>query len=74
MLNSAGLTASMRKGLWAEAANTAVLWDNATVHKINNKPPYTKFYNKDAEYVENLHAFGELGIVLDPTKKDIKAT
>ena len=73
MLNYAGITPSMRKGLWAEAANTAVMWDNASVHKVNDKPPFTKFYNKNADYVDNLHAFGELGTVLDPKKKDIKA-
>ena len=69
MLNYAGLPTSMRKGLWAEAANCAVLWDNASVHKQDDKPPYFKFYNKDAPYVQNMHPFGDMGTVLDPKKK-----
>ena len=72
-MNYAGLPTSMRKGLWAEAANSAVMWDNATVHKSGEKPPFTQFYNKDPDYVKTLHPFGEMVIALDPTKKGIKA-
>ena len=73
MLNQAGLPKGIRKGIWAEAAYTATLWENALVHDKGIKPAYTQFHQVDAPYVKNLHPFGAMGTVLDPTKKDIKA-
>ena len=73
MLNQAGIPEGMRQRTWAEAANTAVLWANAIITKAGTKPPYTLFHNKDADYVHNLHTFGEMGTSLDPTKKNVKA-
>ena len=63
MLNQAGIPEGMRQRTWAEAANTAVLWANAFVTKAGTKPPYTLFHNKDADYVHNLHTFGEMVLV-----------
>ena len=47
--------------------------DNAMVHSHSDKTAYHKFHNVDAPYVTNLHPFGEMATVLDPTKHKLKA-
>ena len=44
ILNKAGFTRRMRKGLWAEAARVATLLDSITVKPGETKCPYEKFF------------------------------
>ena len=73
MLNEANLPQHMRIGVWAEAANMALLWENAMVHSKGQLPSYTKLYGKDPPYIHNLLPFGEMGISVNPKFKVIKA-
>jgi hypothetical protein len=65
MLNQAGVTETLRHGLWAEAAATATLIENAVVTKQRNKSPHEEFYGVEPKYVRNLRTFGEVGVVLN---------
>jgi len=71
MVNEAGLPGYLRTGVWAEAANMGVLWENAIVHDKGQLPAFTQFYGTDPKYVNNLHPFGKMGISVDPKFKQI---
>ena len=71
-LNQANLPEGLKNYLWAEAANTATLWDNAMVKVTGDLPAYTKFWGKDPTYINNMHPFGEMGVAVKPEIKIIK--
>jgi hypothetical protein len=53
----------LRTKLWAEAASMMTLMENITVKKRGEKPPYTKFFDKDCKIVPYLRRFGEMAII-----------
>ena len=57
---------ALRKSLWAEAGNTAINLMNIQVSQKTEKTPYEKFSGQQElpRYVNNLHSFGEVGIIL----------
>ena len=61
--NAAGLTPTLRNGLWTECANTATLMDNLTLTQGRNQPPYVMYHGCNPSLVNHLHSFGEQGIV-----------
>ena len=63
MLNDANLPSGMRKGLWTEAANTAVHISNIVKTKYQDVTPYEAFYKKKPRHVNYLKQFGEMGVV-----------
>jgi hypothetical protein len=69
MLNQAQLPDELRKSLWAEAAHQATDSINVMYTSTNHKPPYTKFYEKDATYFPHLRRFGEVTGVANMHKK-----
>jgi hypothetical protein len=72
MMNHASLTATLRHGLWAEAAATATLIENTIVTKDKLTAPYVRFFGKEPEYVRNLRTFGEIGVVLNHAQQKIR--
>src|SRR5210317_184296 len=72
MLNAANFTPAWRKGVWPEAASTATNIDNALVHKEGEAPPHVKLFGREPKFIEHLRTFGEVAIVLDPTKHKIR--
>ena len=72
MLNAACLTKALRHGLWAEAARTATLLENATVSTHETTTAYYKIHNKHPNFVKHLRTFGEVAIVRDHATSKIK--
>jgi hypothetical protein len=68
MLNGAKFTWTLRRGLWAECARTATLYENMIVSANKPTPSYNQLYGKEAPYARNLRTFGEVGIVSDYEK------
>ena len=66
MLTGAGINGALRKLLWAEAGNTAINLMNIQVPKKTEKTPHEKFSDQKElpRYANNLHSFGEVGIIL----------
>ena len=66
MLTGAGIEGALRKSLWAEAGNTAINLINIQVSHKTEKTPYEKFSGQQElpRYINNLHSFGEVGIIL----------
>ena len=66
MLTGAGINGALRKLLWAEAGNTAINLMNIQVPKKTEKTPHEKFSDQKElpRYANNLHSFGEIGIIL----------
>ena len=62
-MNGARLTKHLRNGLWAEAAKTATDLENVIVTRNRPKAAYNAFYGKNMPGLENIHNFGEVGIV-----------
>jgi hypothetical protein len=65
--NGAKLNGPLRKGVWAECANTATVNDNLSVSKIDEKQPYERFYQRPSKLVWNIRTFGEMAVA---TKKN----
>ena len=61
--NAAGLTPTLRNGLWTKCANTATLMDNLTLTQGRNQPPYVMYHGCNPPLVNHLRSFGEQGIV-----------
>ena len=61
--NAAGLTSTLRNGLWTECANTATMMDNLTLTQGRNQPPYVMYYGSNPILLNHLRSFGEQGIV-----------
>ena len=61
VLNDAGMTKNMRKGLWTEAAAAVTFVHNLTVK--NKCTPYQKFFKTRPDQRIVLRKFGELGSV-----------
>ena len=51
MLNEDNLPQDMRIGVWAKAANMAVVWENPIMLVNGHLPSYTQFYGKEPKYI-----------------------
>ena len=63
MLIQAGINSKEKGGFWCEVISTATNLDNIMVRPDRTKPPYTLFYNKDAQFMKNLRSFREMAVV-----------
>jgi hypothetical protein len=63
MLNAAHLTPELRRGLWAECANTATYLDNFDCDNEKGEPRYKLFHGNDDRRFKYLRKFGEMAIV-----------
>ena len=70
MLNDAKLMPSLRKKLWAEAANTATLLKNHVMQKSQDTSAFSQFCWKGEKIIlsTSLHKFGEICICTDNSK------
>ena len=69
MMNGAGLTGSLRNGLWAEGAVTATLLENLLVYDSETKKSsWEKFFGTVPKHVNELRIFGEMAILLQKKK------
>ena len=61
MFNAAGLTGTLRQGLWAECARTATYLENILVYdKISS---FEKFYGFCPKWTSTMRVFGEIAIL-----------
>ena len=63
LLNEAGFNCAMQKGLWAEAARIATLFDSITVKPRETKCPHKLVFGNAPKWAQFLCTFGEIGIV-----------
>jgi transposase InsO family protein len=54
LLNSAKLTETLRKGLWAQCAELTSRLENIIVDKAIDKSAAEKFYGKNPHWIKNL--------------------
>ena len=68
MLKSSKLTSYLQSGLWAEAANIAMLLKNSLITPIRTLSPFQQFFGKEKKNVlTSMQKFGEMCIA---TNKD----
>ena len=65
MMNFAGFTTEKHKQFWCEAANTAMMLDNISVHEQDRVPLHKMFYDQDVKYAKHLQTFGEMCVTAD---------
>jgi len=63
MMNAAGFDKNKRDKYWTEAALTLTLLENVIVKKGETETPHKKFHGSDPRYTNNLHCFGEIGVI-----------
>ena len=63
MLIQAGIDAKGKGEFWCEVISTATELDNIMVRPERAKPPHTLFYGKDAKYIKDMIAFGEMAVI-----------
>lgn len=68
MLNSAQFNYHLRKLLWAQCASLATMLDVTLVSKSTNKSPHELWHGYQPTWINDLHVFGEIGIIYDSTK------
>ena len=59
MLIQAGIDSKGKGEFWCKVISTATNLDSIMVRPDRTKPPYTLFYNKDANVMKHLRTFGE---------------
>ena len=64
-LNQSGIEEHMIKRLWAECASTVTKLDNITTHGDKQTIPYEIYHKNKPLFLENMHEFGEIGIIKD---------
>jgi hypothetical protein len=73
MLNAAKLPWSLRTKLWAQCANLATDLENIITIQGYSTTPYEQLYGiKHPDWVNNLHAFGEIAVVHDGANSKFK--
>ena len=72
MMYSAGIGKEMRKKLWAECAQTAILIDNLLIYN-GNKSFYDRLGTEQPRFILNMRQFGEVGIVLNQKIRNISS-
>ena len=68
MLNAAKFNWATRHRMWAYSANHATDLDNIIVQPGRHATAYELFYEKNPEWMDTLHKFGEIAIVRDPVR------
>jgi hypothetical protein len=71
MLNAANLSSTLRRGLWAEAAQTATDIENSLVSANKDTPAHTRFYNQSPP-ITYFHPFGESTVVKKNASRKIR--
>jgi hypothetical protein len=64
-MNSAQLPWILRNKLWAQIAKLITQLQNILISKGGGDSPYTMLHDKQPDWLNNLHKFGELAIVHD---------
>jgi hypothetical protein len=72
MLNAAQLSAEHRSGLWAKAAQTATDIENSLVSVNQPIPSYKMLYSKEPPSIKTMHAFGEIALLENNSKRKIR--
>ena len=73
MLIQAGIDSKGKAEFWCEVISTATKLDNIMVRPERTKPPYTLFYNKDANFVRHLRTSGEMSVVAIHERKKMRS-
>jgi hypothetical protein len=72
MLNAVQFTPDHRSGLWAGAAQTATDIENSLVSVNKPTPSYTLLYLQDPPSIKSMHAFGEIAVIENNSKRKIR--
>jgi Reverse transcriptase (RNA-dependent DNA polymerase) len=68
VLNGAKLTPYFRGKFWAQCANHITKLENIISKQNDAKSAHIMFYGKNPNWIENLHIFGEIGIINNGNK------
>jgi hypothetical protein len=71
-MDSAGLPDKLRKGLWAECACTATMFENMLVTPTKQVSSFAQLYNKEPSYACSLKPFGDIGAMANHANKKIR--
>jgi hypothetical protein len=72
-MNSAQLPWTLQNKLWAQCAKLITQLQNILISKERGDSPYTMLHDKQPDWLNNLHKFGELAIVHDGANANIRA-
>jgi hypothetical protein len=72
MLNGACQTKALKKGLWAQCAETATHLEKNLMSLTGEKNSSEKFYGENPYWISKLRTFGEIRIVSDKKTKKIR--
>jgi hypothetical protein len=73
MLNSAKLPWNLRNKLWAQCANLASQLENIIYSTECNTTPHDLLHDRQPDWLDNLHTFGEIAIAHDGARAWIGA-
>jgi transposase InsO family protein len=72
-MNSAQLPWTLCNKLWDQCAKLITQLQNILISKEHGDSPYKMMHDKEPEWLNNLHKFGELAIVHDGANANIRA-
>ena len=73
MLNAAKLPNHLKKGLWAQCAQTASKLENIIVSNEDEKSPAEQFHGANPKWSTSLRTFGEMVILNDDEHRNIRS-